>query len=102
MLLPSQLNFDVTDLSRLSISPQRKRKQTATKSKDIIPFKISMTNYTPKSPGDPWTLVVSPEPVYVVAAKWKSGVKNTGWLGEGSLQRAVYVSLMKKLCYYID
>ena len=51
-----------------------------------------MTYCTPKSPGDPWTLVVSPEPVNVAVAKWKPGVKHTGWLGEGSLQRAIYAS----------
>lgn len=34
----------------------------------------------------------SPLPVNVVVAKWEPGVKYTGWLGEGSLQRAVYAS----------
>jgi hypothetical protein len=82
----------VIDLSRLSLSPQRKRKQSSTRGKDLIPFKVSMTYCAPKSPGDPWTLVGSPEPVNVAVAKWESGVKHTGWLGEGSLQRAVYAS----------
>lgn len=78
------------DLSRLSLSPQRKRKQT--RAKNLIPFKVFMTHNTPKSPGDPWTLVESPMPVNVAVAKWEPDVKHTGWLGEGSLQRAVYAS----------
>ena len=65
------------DLSRLSLSPQRKRKKQ-TRPKNLIPFKVFMTHYTPKSPGDPWTLVESPLPVNVVVAKWEPGVKNTG------------------------
>jgi len=77
-------------LSRLSISPQRKRKQS-TRPKDLIPFKIFLTYYTPKTPGDPWKMVKSPQPVNAAVAKWKSGAKQTGWLGEGSLQRGVYV-----------
>lgn len=82
----------VLDLARLSISPQRKRKQT-TRPKDLIPFKIFITYYTPKTPGDPWKMVKSPHPVNAAVARWKSGVKQTGWLGEGSLQRGVYVGV---------
>lgn len=80
------------DISQLQISPQRKRKQGRVK--DLIPFKALMTYYTPKSPGDPWTLVQSPHPVNVTVANWKPGVRLTGWLGEGSLQRAIYVSML--------
>ncbi len=36
-------------------------------------------------------MVKSPQPVNAAVAKWKSGAKQTGWLGEGSLQRGVYV-----------
>ena len=67
------------------ISPKRRRKQGR--------FKDLITYYTPKSPGDPWTLVQSPHPVNLVVANWEPGVKHTGWLGEGSLQRGVYVSI---------
>jgi hypothetical protein len=79
------------DISQLIISPKRKRKQG--RAKNLIPFKALMTYYTHKSPGDPWTLVESPHPVNVAVANWEPGAKHTGWLGEGSLQRGIYVSI---------
>ena len=90
------------DISQLMISPKRKRTQGSNRTKDLIPFKAFRTYLTPKSPGDPWTLVESPNPVNLAVANWEAGVKHTGWLGEGSLQRAIYVSCYSSMIEFVS
>lgn len=88
----------VLDLSRLSISPQRKRKQS-TRPKDLIPFKIFITYYTPKTPGDPWKMVKSPQPVNAAVARWKSGPHKLDGL-EKAPCRGVFMCVSHKILLF--